>query len=207
MFPEITSAVALEYLQYANRELAFDMPLYTLEEDITLDGTNYDFSINANDVRVWSATYKFSATMNKPLTAVSIRELELDYPSWRVVSSSIPNVYSVFKSSDTMKIRLHPTPGTATTAGYPIVTLRVSRHVDLDSGGNLPAGLVAPDVYAVKAAHMYALDHGHVDRIQILEPMLRALITKNLQGFDFMVADAPAKVMTGYRFPGVSRRR
>ncbi len=206
MFPEITSTTALEYLQYANRELCFDMPLYTLEEDITLDGASNIFTLNSDDLRVWSAHYVTSATNSKPLDANTLRGMELDYSNYRNTPESVPFMYCVYKESDVLKLKLYPQPATATSSGYPKVTLRVSRHVDLTELGNIPSGLVAPDVYVLKAGLMYATDHGHVDRVKLYEAMLRDAIIKNLQGFDFKVVDAPPKTKPAMRFPSVRRR-
>ena len=206
MFPEITSTVALEYLQYANRELAFDMPMYTVEEDIQPDGTNNTFTLNDDDLRVWSATYKYSATYSKPLIATTLREMELDYSNWRNTPENIPNVYCVYKEGDDLKVMFYPSPSVAYSGGYPKITLRVSRHVELTAISDLPTGLVVPDVFCYKAAVMYAADHGHADRVQMYDKMYHEAIVKNLQGFDYRVVDAPPKTKPAFRFPGVARR-
>lgn len=207
MFPEMTSAVATEYMGYAHRELCFDMPLYTLDEEIVLDGSSQTFSINEDDLRVWSGTYRYSSTLSKPLRATTKRKMEISMSGWRNTAEQIPSLYCIVDESGTKKVMLYPSPSVAsspaTTAGYPRVTLNVSRYVALST--NLPSGLVIPDVYCLLAAKKYALDHGMFDRAQILDPQVHLAIQKNLQGFDFKVADAPPESATGYRFPSIAR--
>lgn len=203
MFPEMTSAVATEYMGYAHRELCFDMPIYTLDEDITLDGTNYLFSLNADDIRVWSATYWRTNTTSKPLRALTRRGMELKMSGWRNTPEQEPGVYAVYPDSGTLKVHLYPSPSTVTSGGYPKVTLRVSRYSAL--GTNLPDSVLVPDVYVLKAAYKYCLDHGLYDRAKLIEAPMHEAVQKCLQGFDFMVVDAPPETMMGFRFPGVVR--
>lgn len=203
MFPEMTSAVATEYMGYAHRELCFDMPIYTVDEDITLDGTNYLFSLNQDDLRVWSGTYWYSSTSSKPLMALTRRGLELKMSGWRNTPENVPSVYCVYTDSGTLKVHLYPTPTTATSSGYPKVTLRVSRYSALST--NIPDSVLIPGVYVLKAAHMYCLDHGLFDRAKLIEPEMHLAVQKCLQAFDFMVVDAPPEIMPGFRFPGVVR--
>jgi len=207
MFPEITDQVAMEYLQYANRELCFDMPIYTVEEVILPDGANRTYTLNQNDMRVWSATYYYTATYSKPLIATTKRGMELHYSGWRNTPHNVPTQYAVYKESDVLTLFVNPLPITAASGGYPNITLRVSRYYDLEQSGNLPNSLVAPDVYALKAGLMYAVDHDLPSRIAELRPMLTEAIHRNLQGIDFMVVDAPPKTTMGTRFPSVTRGR
>lgn len=203
IFPEITSAVASEYLGYAHRELCFDMPLYMTDEDITLDGSSQSFAINEDDLRVWSATYHYSATRSKPLRAMTKRKMDLTMSGWRNTPEQVPTMYAVVDDAGTKKVLLYPSPSVATSGGYPKVTLSVSRYVALST--NLPSGLVAPDVYALFAAYKYALDHDMQSRARLLQPELHMAIQKNLQGFDFKVADAPPSSAPAFRFPTTVR--
>lgn len=201
---DITVAIALEYLQYANRELCFDLPLYLTEEDITLTANTQEYAVNADDLRVWTAHYWTSATASRPLEGVSLQGLERRFRGWRNTPASIPSRYAVHNVLTVPYILLYPKPNTTTTGGYPFVRLRVSRHVALTQAGNLPATLVDPNVYTYKAAELYCIDHDMSSRLKDVQPALHASIRKNLQGLDFKVLDAPPQTLT-HPFPGVSR--
>jgi len=205
MFSEITDTVAMEYLQYAHRELCFDIPVYTLEETVLPDGTNQTYTLNSDDLRVWSATYYYTSTYSRPLKAMTKRSMELKASGWRNTPATVPTTYAVYKESDVLKLFLYPIPATASAGGYPKVVLRVSRFYELSDSGDLPSSVVAPDIYALKAALMYAVDHDLPSRIMELTPQVAAAMRRNLQGLDYMVVDAPPTTTMGARYPSVTR--
>lgn len=203
-FTDITDAVALDYLQDANRELCFSLPIYLTEEDITLTADTQEYTINADDLRVWSGHYWESATFCKSLEGMTLRGLDLRHQGWRNTPASIPSKYVVFNKLTVPTLRLFPKPNRTTTGGYPFVRLRVSRYVALTQVGDLPGSLIAPDVYYLKAAEQYALDHDLGSRLKEIRPMLASAMRTNLQGLDFKVVDSPKATWTPV-FPGVSR--
>lgn len=204
MFPDVTTAVALEYLQYANRELCFDIPIYLVEEDITLTSGTQTYAINSDDLRVWAAHYWQSSTYSRPLTGVTLRGMELRHRGWRNTPASQPTKYVIYNELTVPTLLLFPKPNTTTSGGYPFVRLRVSRYVALTQGGNLPGGLIVPDVYALKAAEKYAIDHDLGSRLPMIQKQLKDAIYKNLQGVDFKVLDAPRQLY-GMVYPGITR--
>jgi hypothetical protein len=141
-YPDCGDALGLRAIQRTVRALV--QPDDTRTETTTLSSLvagTADYALNESVIRVWSADYQPAATQSKRLTAVTMSQLERDYPNHRVASSGAPQVFAVTYSGSALQLTLHPAPDTTTAGGYPRVILRTSTVPTLASNSTLPANL------------------------------------------------------------------
>jgi len=122
-------------------------------EDLTLVVNQKEYAYNQNVIAIWQAVYRESADdPGKPLLPLSISQLDQDIPTWRTDPASLP----VWICDRGGSVVLVPAPDTATSGGFPKVTLYETRAQTLQSATNLPTFVRQIDAWADYICYLHA---------------------------------------------------
>lgn len=160
----MSDAVALEYLNKADRYITLNIPLrWDTEEVILVAGTAEVALSTENIIKCWQARYRQSSTSSYTLTPTDVTKLDMQDGDWRALPNDEPSEFTIKGSSTgAASILLTNTPATstspATTAGFPRVTIYVTKAAVLTTNDSLPAMLGSSDIYTFRAAWRYACE-------------------------------------------------
>lgn len=164
-FADMTAADGLIYFNEINNELCSSIPIIKLPEYIVLTAGTREYDLNALTTRVWEADY-ITADGVQPIgiRGKQVQEYERIRRGWRNDNiTSVPTEFYVDRSDDAQVIGFDPVPNVttdpATTSGYPIVRLRVSRIQSLASGDTVPVALSMYQLYTFGIRYRFCLDH------------------------------------------------
>jgi len=158
IFKDLQSATIVDYANEVHDDLCRKVPQILATEDITLVAAQQEYTLLEASLQIYHAEYWTSATYRVPLNAFDVTAWDIQSPNWRAVPQGQPTFYAAWRNSTDNVLVLHPKPATATTGGYPMVRLYVSRGETLTSSGNLPKGISSADVYVFGIAMRYAAD-------------------------------------------------
>lgn len=149
--PNENSTIGLQIANELLEELLSDFKLVTSTEYIVLDGTSRDFTLDPNFKAVWNADYLLSADAQPlALYETSVDQLDASYPGWRFPQPSLPGQYYVENTAaPVIGFDFIPSLATtpATTSGFPIVRIVVSKYTPMTNSSNLPVSLKSPNVF------------------------------------------------------------
>jgi cell wall assembly regulator SMI1 len=146
IFPDFDTAdtASLRWLQEAHNHILHAVRLKpTTSTTITLVADQQEYTLSDDVLRVWAATYYESAGSYSPLRETSYDELDLTDKTWRDQASSQPNAYYDLATV----IGLYPKPATATSGGYPKVTIYVSSKETLAGSTTMPSNVPDHDAW------------------------------------------------------------
>lgn len=155
---EADPTTILDYLNEVHSDLCQLLPIVVDTVDLTLVADQREYTLAETVVRVWSAEYFTSAQDRRALLATDKTELDLREPNWRRWASSIPRRFYVDRNTTDLVVGLHPGPLTATSGGYPKVTLHVTTEGTLTTGSSLPKAIASMDVYVFGAMARFETD-------------------------------------------------
>lgn len=159
---DCTDAIALEYINKADRDISTILRLRETTEDINLTAGTNEYALSTETIlKVWAGRYiRSSATGDSNrMKETSYERMDLMMGDWRSDPSDEPTKFAIKPgSTGGASVLFHPTPATTTSGGYPIVRLYVTISKALISGDSLPALLKSSDVYTYRAAFRLAND-------------------------------------------------
>lgn len=200
---------ALSYLNIANNEICHKFRLFTTEESLTaLVAGTPEYAINTLDARVYAVTYvRSSATGDvKPLVAVRWEDKIAEQPTFHHDPDSEPAEYAIHRGSTGLpSVYLWPAPVTASSGGYPKLTIHASRVVDLVSLGDLPSGMVAvEDAFVWLAASKWSADRKRFDEAVAYNNLWERWFNDQASANDKRAVQSPTRRTPRIFFPGVT---
>lgn len=165
VFPDITTAKALEYCNQINRELNIGLPSRKKLETLNLtDGTSA-VDLPAGVVRIEKAVYKQSATTVYEVQIVDRGWLNEMDPLWdkrttksRPLYMCVDSVDASGDSGSKLQVSFYPTPNTTTSGSYPVVELTVDTNTDVTGANNILSGVVGGELYKAGICYFHARD-------------------------------------------------
>ena len=142
VYPDASDALCLRSINRTVRALV--QPDDSRTESVTLSSLvagTASYALSESVVRVWSAEYQAESGSTKQLSALTMRQMERDYPNYRVAASASPSSYAVTYTGSALNLTLYPAPDSSSSGGYPRLVLRVSEAPTLTSGSSLPANV------------------------------------------------------------------
>jgi hypothetical protein len=152
--PSITTAVALELINEAYREItdAFTTSAQASDEITTVaDGTR-EYDLDDDIGKILRVEWHQSASDIRQLVSTNVDDMDKNTPDWRnTTSTGKPSrffVRSVESTRTTVrKIGFDPIPDTDVSGGYPKAVIYHTTVTDLQSGDNLPEDTLKMDPY------------------------------------------------------------
>lgn len=125
-------------------------------EDLTLVASQKEYTYNVNTLAIWLAVYRESATDDGyALLPLSADQLDQDIPTWRTNNTNNEGT-PAYVCDRGGQVILYPAPQTATSGGYPTVTLYSSRAQTLASATNLPSFVRQIDAWADYICYLFS---------------------------------------------------
>lgn len=156
-FPDITNAIALEYLNMVNRDAYAQWPLRVEQFDAQTTLGEPLIPLRSDVAVVWTVEYVSSATA-APITLnpTETSFLEDEHYNWRGLSNSMPRQYAI----EGENLRVLPPPNLTATDGYPLLRVHLSRlPVDLTINDyTTPTLPVNGNLYYTGICYYFALD-------------------------------------------------
>lgn len=162
---DMSDALALEYLNKADRYICANLPLRWTTEEVVLTAGTAEYNLSSETIlRAWQGRYRRTSTSSYVLRQTDITKLDLTEGDWRANPNNEPSEFCIkANSSGGAAVLFSDTPPTtsspASTSGFPRVTLYVTTAAALTTADSLPAMLGSSDVYAFRAAYRYACDY------------------------------------------------
>lgn len=198
---------ALVLLQLAVDELALELPINIVEEDVSVVADTRVYAINAATMRVWACEWVTSSSPNdrRKLLATNVQELDAMEQSWRRRAASTPRRRYTTLLGDQKAVGLDPMPNETTSGGYPVLRVHGSRTMTLAADGNLPRNLQSATVLVAKACLRYAIEDNLDKRIGTLQGMYAEALQREKDGNAVIgfydVEDAPQNFPYWMRCP------
>lgn len=156
VYPEMdtSGSLALRLLQEAHNDLLRQIRLYPTETvDLTLVADTQEYTLDSTVLRAWAATYYYASASPQGLIETSYDQLDYENKLWRDAASGVPTRWYDVGSV----VGLYPKPATATSGGYPKVTLYVSKEKTLSTGTTMPAMVPNYDAWIAAACAKWAM--------------------------------------------------
>lgn len=200
-FPDTDAALWVTYLNKVDRKLSFNFRIRTSTISLTLTADEPNYTLSDSVCRIYSAKYvrSASATDCYPLRLRDRQWMNAKNANWQAVPSQEPSTLILdTTSTGAYNVILNPAPATATTGGYPKVTIDTAIGGTLTSGGDFPACIQDLDTYRYGAIYNYCITYRREEA-----PMFKQLYDLALrEEYNIQAArlvDAPRGIV--HRFP------
>lgn len=165
VFPDLTTAKALEFCNQINRELNIGLPNRYKVETVNLTSGTRSYDMPSGVVRIEKAVYKQSANVRYEVDIVTRERLDEMDGLWDYQSSTsrptmlcVDEVNVAASNGAKLQVTLYPTPNTTTSAGYPILELRVATTSDVATGNDILSATVSGDLYKAGICYFHSRD-------------------------------------------------
>lgn len=158
-YPDITSTNGIVYANRIHRDLLQSYPEMRMDtEDTNLTAGTYEYALDEDIWKVWSAVYLTAASTGTSLFNTTPVQLDNLNPDWRLESNVAPTKFYIASNTTGRVLGLFGKPPTTTTGGYPIVRMYVSRRGTTLSGSDLVYDWIPSSrVYSAGIAYYHAL--------------------------------------------------
>jgi hypothetical protein len=150
-YRDLDRATALAFLQQVHTDLLTECRIVADLENISLVAGTRVYPLDADILKIWSASLYKSTSDSLGLEMGSLRDLERYEDRWQTAPQSQPRmVYQEHASSGARQLGVFPVPNATAVTAYPTVRLSVARNQTLGESSNvtsLPESVFDNEVY------------------------------------------------------------
>jgi len=144
----IDPTLGLEWAIEVYDELLLRTEISRKSFDLTLVAGTADYALPATVKFIHHADYLTDTDQGFSLDAISLEEVELYYPGYRITNPEGTPTFYVFNPQETgSTIKFVPAPDTASSGGIPKIVLQCSTRPAITSSSNLPDVLINKDLF------------------------------------------------------------
>ena len=163
-YPDLTSTIALGFLDDLHQELCARIPLQPdTTETISLTAGTAVYTPATQPLRVFDAQYFTASGVCESIFPTSTEQLDKMDQGWRAQAANTSNVPECYYQQGNV-IGFYPVPPVSTSGGYPNITLYLATQpAALGSGDSLPALVYSMDPYLYGMLHRFSLQQHRSD--------------------------------------------
>jgi len=136
VYPDLTDAIGLIFLNQVRRDLHRRFKLRQASQDINLTSGTQEYAYSADFMNVETVHYVTASGVSVNLEPVEYSYLNKFERDWRDTAAGTPTRFYLLVGDTTSgpMIGLDPKPNTTTSGGFPIITVRGTKTVDMAAG-------------------------------------------------------------------------
>ncbi len=136
VFPDMSDTVGLVFFNQVRRDLHAHFKLRQASQDINLTNGTQEYAYSADFMNIESVHYVTASGVSVNLEPVEYSYLNKHERDWRDTAAGTPTRFylTVGDTTSGPMVGLDPKPNTTTSAGFPIITVRGTKTVDMAAG-------------------------------------------------------------------------